>query len=78
MEIEEDEDAPLAVEINQTTFNNQNTDHELPPVGVTVITGYLGAGKSTVNISFLIFIYLFIYSLLLSKVHLVTMRITQH
>ncbi|PWA42183.1 cobalamin biosynthesis CobW-like protein [Artemisia annua] len=45
MEIEEDEDAPLAVEINQT-FNNQNTD-DLPPVGVTVITGYLGAGKST-------------------------------
>ncbi|GJR03166.1 COBW domain-containing protein 1 isoform X2 [Tanacetum coccineum] len=46
MEIEEDEDAPLAVEINQT-LNNQNTHDELPPVGVTVITGYLGAGKST-------------------------------
>ncbi|GJU50839.1 COBW domain-containing protein 1 isoform X1 [Tanacetum coccineum] len=46
MEIEEDEDAPLAVEINQT-LNNKNTHDELPPVGVTVITGYLGAGKST-------------------------------
>lgn len=53
---EEDEDPPLAVEINETldhqSFNQslqkyENTD-ELPPVGVTVITGYLGAGKSTV------------------------------
>ncbi|XP_071716079.1 uncharacterized protein [Rutidosis leptorrhynchoides] len=50
---EEDEDLPpLAVEINQT-LNPQslNQYHEnvekLPPVGVTVITGYLGAGKST-------------------------------
>lgn len=52
---EEDEDPPLAVEINETldhqSFNQslqkyENTD-ELPPVGVTVITGYLGAGKST-------------------------------
>ncbi|KAL8097658.1 uncharacterized protein LOC141682808 [Apium graveolens] len=35
---EEDEDPPLAIQINQTPS---------PTVGVTVITGYLGAGKST-------------------------------
>ncbi|KAK9063642.1 hypothetical protein SSX86_017513 [Deinandra increscens subsp. villosa] len=52
---DEDEEVPLAVEINETLDtqslnlslqNHKNVD-ELPPVGVTVITGYLGAGKST-------------------------------
>lgn len=37
---EEDEDPPVAIQINQTPS---------PTVGVTVITGYLGAGKSTVS-----------------------------
>lgn len=42
---EEDEDPPLAVEINKSTPpQSQNDDVS---VGVTVITGYLGAGKST-------------------------------
>ncbi|KAI3733755.1 hypothetical protein L6452_13211 [Arctium lappa] len=52
---EEEEDPPLAVEINETldrqSFNQSLVKHEnveeFPPVGVTVITGYLGAGKST-------------------------------
>ncbi|KVI05504.1 COBW domain-containing protein 1 [Cynara cardunculus var. scolymus] len=52
---EEEEDPPLAVEINETldhkSFNQSLQEHEnveeFPPVGVTVITGYLGAGKST-------------------------------
>ncbi|KAJ9554190.1 hypothetical protein OSB04_018235 [Centaurea solstitialis] len=49
---EEDEDPPLAVEINETLgrqSSNQKHENleEFPPVGVTVITGYLGAGKST-------------------------------
>ncbi|KAL8218720.1 hypothetical protein R6Q57_022093 [Mikania cordata] len=52
---EEDEDPPFAIEIKETldvqSFNHrlQNHEHveEIPPVGVTVITGYLGAGKST-------------------------------
>ena len=44
---EEDEDPPLAVEINKSTPpQSQNDDVS---VGVTVITGYLGAGKSTVS-----------------------------
>lgn len=37
----EDEEPPLAVAIDDVV------EHEIPPVGVTVITGYLGAGKST-------------------------------
>ncbi|KAI7757743.1 hypothetical protein M8C21_031755 [Ambrosia artemisiifolia] len=47
--LEEDEDVPLAVEIKETLDNRslQKQDEEFPPVGVTVITGYLGAGKST-------------------------------
>jgi adenylylsulfate kinase-like enzyme len=49
MEHEEDEDPPLAVQI-------QSHDHESisqqSSVGVTLITGYLGAGKSTVTIFF--------------------------
>lgn len=45
---EEDEDPPLAVEINKSTPpQSQNDDVS---VGVTVITGYLGAGKSTVSL----------------------------
>lgn len=45
---EEDEDPPLAIQINQTPS---------PTVGVTVITGYLGAGKSTVSRYTHIYIY---------------------
>lgn len=45
---EEDEDPPLAVEIKQTLDPSLQNFEQLPPVGVTVITGYLGAGKSTV------------------------------
>lgn len=46
--MEEDEDPPLAVEINKSTPpQSQNDDVS---VGVTVITGYLGAGKSTVSL----------------------------
>ncbi|CAI9785281.1 unnamed protein product [Fraxinus pennsylvanica] len=41
MEPEDDEEPPLAVAIDDVV------EHEIPPVGVTVITGYLGAGKST-------------------------------
>ena len=41
---EEDEEPPLAIQINQTPLSHHST------VGVTVITGYLGAGKSTVSI----------------------------
>lgn len=54
---EEDEDPPLAVEINQNRGpeishpSNQSQEEsenvEASSVGVTVITGYLGAGKST-------------------------------
>lgn len=45
---EEDEDSPpLAVEITGTLDHQSFNHEELPPVGVTVITGYLGAGKST-------------------------------
>ncbi|KAK2966689.1 hypothetical protein RJ640_007976 [Escallonia rubra] len=54
---EEDEAPPLAVEINEALprdlsppsdqSNQYHTSAEGPPVGVTVITGYLGAGKST-------------------------------
>ncbi|KAK3035922.1 hypothetical protein RJ639_031345 [Escallonia herrerae] len=57
MEEEEDEAPPLAVEINEALprdlsppsnqSNQHHTSAEGPPVGVTVITGYLGAGKST-------------------------------
>ncbi|KAL7163761.1 hypothetical protein ACSBR2_039809 [Camellia fascicularis] len=59
MEDDEDQEPPLAVEINDTTTVDLNpslpslqSDQRLDiveasPVGVTVITGYLGAGKST-------------------------------
>lgn len=53
------EEPPLAVEITaavnestphlSTQINHQPETSDAPPVGVTVITGYLGAGKSTVN-----------------------------
>lgn len=57
MEYEDDEEPPLAVEINDTVGRNQSQTSddqrrkvvEGSPVGVTVITGYLGAGKSTVH-----------------------------
>lgn len=39
----DEEEPPLAVAIDDVV------EHEIPPVGVTVITGYLGAGKSTVK-----------------------------
>lgn len=54
--MEDDEgEPPLAVEINDATGHSATgvsekrpeTSDEVPPVGVTVITGYLGAGKST-------------------------------
>ncbi|XP_057481664.1 uncharacterized protein LOC130768606 isoform X1 [Actinidia eriantha] len=57
MIMEDDEEPPIAVEINETldlappTPSDQSDQRqdivEAPPVGVTVITGYLGAGKST-------------------------------
>lgn len=51
-----DGEPPLAVEISNATshlateVSNKRPEayDEAPPVGVTVITGYLGAGKSTV------------------------------
>ncbi|KAJ6768384.1 COBW DOMAIN-CONTAINING PROTEIN 1-RELATED [Salix koriyanagi] len=52
MEKEED-DAPLAVELEETVPVQPSSSHakqlqgEDVPVGVTVITGYLGSGKST-------------------------------
>nr|XP_043628268.1 COBW domain-containing protein 1 [Erigeron canadensis] len=46
MEEEDEDPPPLAVDINHTHQSLHNVD-DLPPVGVTVITGYLGAGKST-------------------------------
>jgi G3E family GTPase len=42
---EDDENPPLAVEISPLTVSNDSNPS--PSVGVTVITGYLGAGKST-------------------------------
>lgn len=56
MEKEED-DPPVAVEIDQSaqqSYSHPQSDSKRPqtddvPVGVTVITGYLGAGKSTVK-----------------------------
>ena len=54
MEKEED-DAPLAVELEEIVPVKPSSSHskqlqgEDVPVGVTVITGYLGSGKSTVK-----------------------------
>lgn len=54
---DDDENPPLAVQIVEVSDNNPSESSEQPlnqrgisgesPVGVTVITGYLGAGKST-------------------------------
>nr|XP_027188002.1 COBW domain-containing protein 1 isoform X2 [Cicer arietinum] len=44
MEHEEDEEPPLAVQIQ---LDNDQSVSQQPSVGVTLITGYLGAGKST-------------------------------
>ena len=59
---EDDEEPPLAIAMNETIDQNpsqpshqSNQQPEIakaPPVGVTVITGYLGAEKSTVISSF--------------------------
>lgn len=63
MEHDGDEEPPLAISIDDVVDNKtqpilrveQDDDNQLPdlpeaqPVGVTVITGYLGAGKSTVR-----------------------------
>jgi len=45
MEHEEDEEPPLAVQIQ----GNDEFVSQKSSVGVTLITGYLGAGKSTVS-----------------------------
>lgn len=46
--MDEEEEPPLAVEITENEFETPQPDLEGAfPVGVTVITGYLGAGKST-------------------------------
>jgi len=47
MEHDEDEEPPLAVQIQQ--HNNDESISQQSSVGVTLITGYLGAGKSTVT-----------------------------
>ncbi|OMO93409.1 hypothetical protein CCACVL1_06500 [Corchorus capsularis] len=49
---DEEEEPPLAIQIDQTVGEPSQSSSEQPPydnvsVGVTVITGYLGAGKST-------------------------------
>ncbi|KAL0557458.1 hypothetical protein IC582_005996 [Cucumis melo] len=45
--MEDEEDPPLAVEIGETVTATQQHEDGGVSVGVTVITGYLGAGKST-------------------------------
>ena len=47
--MEDEEDPPLAVEIGETVTATQQHEDGGVSVGVTVITGYLGAGKSTVT-----------------------------
>lgn len=58
----EEEEPPLAVQIDQTfepssykQSSSSEPSNDDVAVGVTVITGYLGAGKSTV--SFVKFVY---------------------
>ena len=51
----EDEDPPLAVEIGETITAVQQHEDDGVSVGVTVITGYLGAGKSTVTYTLKLF-----------------------
>lgn len=48
--MEDEEEAPLAVEIGSLPDANRTDDGDIS-VGITVITGYLGAGKSTVLFS---------------------------
>lgn len=63
MENDDDEEAPLAVQIEESLepypheqSNSRRPENDDVCVGVTVITGYLGAGKSTVKLlSFLDF-----------------------
>ncbi|CAK9313151.1 unnamed protein product [Citrullus colocynthis] len=45
--MEDEEDPPLAVEISPTITAAERLEDDGVSVGVTVITGYLGAGKST-------------------------------
>ena len=52
----DEEEPPLAIRIDRTVQEPSQSNPEQRPdenvsVGVTVITGYLGAGKSTVSIS---------------------------
>lgn len=48
--MEEEEAPPLAVEIEQPVEPYSSGAKDIDdPVGVTVITGYLGSGKSTVS-----------------------------
>lgn len=49
LEMEDEEDPPLAVEISSTITAAERLEDDGVSVGVTVITGYLGAGKSTVT-----------------------------
>lgn len=53
MEDDDEESPPLAVLIEETSLGKPEKSSRVteggPPVGVTIITGYLGAGKSTVR-----------------------------
>lgn len=58
MEDDEEEEAPLAIQIEEILepypheqSNSRRPENDDVCVGVTVITGYLGAGKSTVKLS---------------------------
>ncbi|XP_019454521.1 PREDICTED: COBW domain-containing protein 1 [Lupinus angustifolius] len=44
---EDEEDPPLAVQIQNHDDDDESISHQSSSVGVTLITGYLGAGKST-------------------------------
>lgn len=48
---EEDDNPPIAVPMDGVTDEMLPESVADSPVGVTVITGYLGAGKSTVSSS---------------------------
>ena len=48
---DDEENPPLAVEIKEDESTSQQSyQNDEASVGVTVITGYLGAGKSTVSL----------------------------
>lgn len=49
---EEGEDPPLAVQIQGYDDDDDESISQQSSVGVTLITGYLGAGKSTVSFHF--------------------------